>query len=225
MSTWINKATVGKLLRPRFRRAEAEDRAASGLQAAPGTLPAPPGTDLIWRLRLVSEPFSAGEMVDPESGQRLGVDAALWHDSRAGGLRLRQAAGDGVGAPHHLSIDLADFGGSYLSLSVDLPAQALSGLSQAHILRMDAVIRLDLPLRVYARLNVRHGPNTEEILRDLPMSGQHPPEQPVVEFDLAATDLNEKRLEKIWLDLIFEQPQGRIMLGDFILSRHLRASF
>lgn len=187
------------------------------------TRPAPAGTDLRWRPGLLSQPFLSADLIDPDSGQRLGDDAALWHDSRAGGLRLRQLPGEDGLAPFGLGIELAGFDGNYLSLSVDLPPEALSGLSQANILRLETVLYLAAPLRVYARLNVRHGPNTEEILRDLPMDAAA---RQVVEFDMAATDVNERRLEKIWLDLIFEKPGSNAMtLCEMILSRHLRASF
>ena len=36
--------------------------------------------------------------------------------------------------------------------------------------------------------------------------------------------MNEKRLEKLWLDLIFEAPQmNAVRIRDLFLSRHLRA--
>jgi hypothetical protein len=45
-----------------------------------------------------------------------------------------------------------------------------------------------------------------------------------VEFDLAYTDLNEKRIERMWLDLIFEGPElNQILLRDVTLARRPRA--
>jgi hypothetical protein len=45
-----------------------------------------------------------------------------------------------------------------------------------------------------------------------------------VEFDLAYTKLNEKRVEKMWLDLIFEGPQmNQVVLRDLTFSRRKRA--
>ncbi len=59
---------------------------------------------------------------------------------------------------------------------------------------------MEKPLEIFARLNIKHGPNTEQIVRELPLSKDNI----VVEFDLAYTKLNENRVENIWLDLIFE---------------------
>ena len=45
-----------------------------------------------------------------------------------------------------------------------------------------------------------------------------------VEFDLAYSRLNEKRIDKAWLDLIFEGPQmNQVVLRDLTFSRRLRA--
>lgn len=223
------------MMRPRFWWPRLASRLAWGASARPAarrsrvaldTTAAPPGTDLRWRPDFLSQPISPAEMIDPESGQGLGQDAALWHDGSAGGLRLSQLAGRAALAPYGLGFELAAFNGSYLSLSVDLPPEALANLLQAHILRLETALRLQAPLRVYARLNIRHGPNTDEILRDLPVLTPDPSGLQVVEFDLAVTDINVRRLEKIWLDLIFEHPATNVMaLEEMILSRHLRASF
>ena len=46
----------------------------------------------------------------------------------------------------------------------------------------------------------------------------------MVEFDLAYTKLNEKRVERIWLDLIFEGPEmNQVTIRDLTLSRYPRA--
>jgi hypothetical protein len=46
----------------------------------------------------------------------------------------------------------------------------------------------------------------------------------MVEFDLAYTKLNEKRVDSMWLDLIFEGPQmNQVTLRDLTLSRRPRA--
>ena len=46
----------------------------------------------------------------------------------------------------------------------------------------------------------------------------------MVEFDLAYTKLNEKRVEAIWIDLIFEGPEmNQVTIRDVTFSRHPRA--
>ena len=70
------------------------------------------------------------------------------------------------------------------------------------------------------RLNIKHGPNVEQIVRELPLNE----EEVMVEFDLAYTKVNEKRIEKLWLDLIFEGPEmNQIILRDVTVSRRPRA--
>ncbi|MEM6564948.1 MAG: DUF6478 family protein, partial [Pseudomonadota bacterium] len=44
------------------------------------------------------------------------------------------------------------------------------------------------------------------------------------EFDLAYANVNEKRIEKAWLDLIFENPRmNQVTLRDLTFSRRPRA--
>ena len=86
---------------------------------------------------------------------------------------------------------------------------------------MDSIIESEKPIEIFARLNIQHGPNTEQIVRELPMEEKNI----VVEFDLAYSRLNEKRIEKIWLDLIFEAPDmNQVVLRDLTFSRHRRAA-
>ena len=83
-----------------------------------------------------------------------------------------------------------------------------------------AIVELERPIEIFARLNVQHGPNTEQIVRELPVVDR----QMMVEFDLAYTKLNEKRVEKLWIDLIFENPEmSQVVLRDLFFSRRPRA--
>ncbi len=127
-------------------------------------------------------------------------------------------------SPYGLLLETLGFSGSFLSLSVDLPPDALQGLTRSHILRVAIGVSVERPMNIYGRLNIGHGPNTDELLRHLGdvVAGQ--PQQLVCEFDLHLVEMNEKRLEKIWLDLIFESPRmNAVRMGDMYLSRHLRA--
>ena len=81
---------------------------------------------------------------------------------------------------------------------------------------------MEKPLEIFARLNIKHGPNTEQIVRELPLHE----EDIMVEFDLAYTKLNERRVERLWMDLIFEGPQmNQVILRDLTFSRRPRADF
>ena len=34
---------------------------------------------------------------------------------------------------------------------------------------MSSIIEMEKPLEIFARLNIKHGPNTEQIVRELPL--------------------------------------------------------
>ena len=107
-----------------------------------------------------------------------------------------------------------------MSLVLDLPPAAAEQLKKRHLIRLEAVLEMERPLQVFARLNVRHGPNTEQMLRELPPGDS----ALAVEFDLAYTELNEKRVERLWVEFLFEDPaMTQIMLRDVTLCRFPRA--
>ncbi|MEM9552609.1 MAG: DUF6478 family protein, partial [Pseudomonadota bacterium] len=146
----------------------------------------------------------------------------VFHDCKISELTLRQlrnARAEDL-APYGLRMDVFKFDGSFLSLVVDLPEVALRGLTRSHLIRMGTIIELEKPLEIFARLNIKHGPNTEQIVRELDL--QQP--EVAVEFDLAYTKMNEKRIERAWLDLIFEGPDmNQVILRDLTFARLPRA--
>ncbi len=222
-------ADLGALRRDRAEARALRHRLDELLEVADGRLarpragaeiPRPPGTDWAWRPRLWRGAFAPKGLVGIESGTRLGEEAALFHDAPAPELALRQVpARGGDPAPFGLRLDAFGFDGSYLGLSVDLPPEACEGLTRRHLVRLDVALDAERPLEAFARLNVRHGPNTEALLRGLPPEGGG-----TVEFDLATTKLNERRVERIWLDLILQAPgMNRVTIRDLTLARHPRA--
>lgn len=108
-----------------------------------------------------------------------------------------------------------------MSLVIDMPNGATDGLNRNHLLRMNCIVEMEKPLEIFARLNIKHGPNTEQIVRELPLQEA----DIMVEFDLAYSNLNEKRVEKAWIDLIFEGPEmNQVVLRDLTFSRRPRAA-
>ncbi|RPE63150.1 hypothetical protein EDD53_2747 [Pacificibacter maritimus] len=152
----------------------------------------------------------------------IGREGTLFHDCRISELTYRQVrnTSDQDLAPFGLRLDVFRFDGSFLSLAVDFPNEVCAGLSKRHILRLDCSIDLETPIEIFARLNIKHGPNLEQVVREIPVSS----DDVFAEFDLAYTKLNEKRVEKVWLDLIFEDPEmNQIVLRDITMSRRPRA--
>ncbi len=173
----------------------------------------------IWR-----GPISPVGMAAVENRTRIGNITTLYHDCTISELTLRQIRNTREGdlAPFGLRMDVFKFDGSFLSLVIDLPEDAVNGLRRNHILRMEAEVETEKPLEIFARLNIKYGPNVEQVVRELPLDGR----ETVVEFDLEHTKISEKRLERLWLDLIFEGPEmNEINLRDVTFSRRPRADF
>ncbi|MDU8929404.1 DUF6478 family protein [Alisedimentitalea sp. MJ-SS2] len=178
--------------------------------------------DWDWRPELWRGPLPVPGMSSVANKSMLGHEVTLFHDCQRSELTLRQVRNmrEADLAPFGLRLDVFNFDGSFLSLVVDLPEDAVRGLQKRHLVRVDTIVEMEKPLEVFARLNIKHGPNTEQIVRELPLGD----EEVMVEFDLAYTKLNEKRVEKMWLDLIFEGPQmNQVTLRDLTFSRRPRA--
>ena len=189
----------------------------------------PPGSDWFWRPAILDRPIYPPAMVAPLSGRQPGPDVALWHDCPHRALILRQQPNRGATdlAAHGLRLEVMGFAGSYLSLSLDLPAQARENLSQHHVLRLETALQTERPASLYVRLNIAQGVNTETILRGLgdPVDGSAG-QMRAVEFDLGYADLQRRPVDKLWLDLIVEAPHmNALTLSDLVMSRHCRAEF
>jgi hypothetical protein len=182
----------------------------------------PADADWAWRPELWCGPLPVTGLSSVQSKSMLGSEATLFHDCQHSELTLRQLRNTREAdlAAYGLRLDVFRFDGSYLSLAIDLPEEASRGLKRKHLIRLDTIVEMEKRIEIFARLNIKHGPNTEQIVRELPLH-----EDAVrVEFDLAYTRLNEKRIERMWLDLIFEGPQmNQVILRDLTFSRRKRA--
>jgi hypothetical protein len=182
----------------------------------------PLGTDWSWRPDLWR-----GALPEPgavASGDRtaLGDGVALYHDCPLGEVVVRQVRNNRPEdrAPYGLAVDVFGFKGSFLSLALNLPDAAVQGLKARHLVRAEMVIDSDGPVKAYARLNIKHGPNLAQPVSALPEQGR----DKVAEFDLAYADLNDRRIERAWVDLILNQAaMTRIVIRDVVVSRRPRA--
>jgi len=184
----------------------------------------PHGTDWAWRPGLWCQALPVPGMSSVESKSKLGKELTLFHDCAHSELTLRQLRNmrEADLAPFGLRMDVFNFDGSFLSLVLDMPHGVVDGMKKNHLIRMNTIIEMEKPLEIFARLNVKHGPNTEQIVRELPLND----DDVLLEFDLAYSNLNEKRIERAWVDLIFENPQmSQVVLRDLTFSRRPRAEF
>lgn len=186
------------------------------------SFPLPPGTDWSWRPLLWRMPLHRKGDAGVETRSKLGEEITLFHDCKVSELTIRQLRNvrESDLAPFGLRMDVFRFDGSFLSLVLDFPPEACTGLTRKHLIRLDPLIEVEKPLEIFARLNIQHGPNTEQIVRELPFGE----DSLAVEFDLSYSKLNEKRIEKLWIDLIFEGPEmNQVTIRDLTFSRHPRA--
>lgn len=196
-------------------------------QAEPVLVDVPLGTDVIWRPALWRGAVSPVGVVASDSDTHLGNDVALYHDCPLRELILRQVpmADPHASAPYGVRVEVMGFAGDFLSLAIQLPPALIQGLRRDHVVRVHLRACTERPIQLYARLNIRHGPNVEHVLRGLPRiaPGLQGGETDA-EFDLHDSEINEKRVESGWLDLIFERPQmNAVTLADVVVLRHPRA--
>ena len=181
----------------------------------------PRGTDWAWRPMLWKSPLPAPGIASVPSKAQICEGATIFHDCRHSELTVRQirSTREADSAPFGFRMDMFRFDGSYLSLVIDLPDDAARGLKLRHLIRLDVIVEMEQPLEIFARLNIKHGNNVEQIVRQLPLNEQ----DVMVEFDLAYSKIDEKRVEKLWLDLVFEGPEmNQVILRDLTFSRRPR---
>ena len=183
----------------------------------------PQGTEWAHRPEAWSGPVSPSGMSSVASKSKIGHELALFHDCNASEMTLRQVRNNREEdlAPFGIQLDVFKFEGSFLSLAVQMPETAVEGLKKEHIIRLTLIVDSERPQEMFARLNLRHGPNTEQIVRELDLSTR----EMFVEFDLFYTNFKEVRAQSLWFDLIFESPSmNQITIRDISIIRRRRAN-
>ena len=186
------------------------------------TFPRPAGTDWSWRPKAWRSAYTQRGIAPAPNKSSLGDEVTLFHDCPASEVTMVQSRNAGAAdfAPYGVTLEVFHFTGSFLSLVIEIPPASCTGLQKRHLIQLALMIDRESPVKVQARLNIKHGPNTEQILMPL-LDDQA---ETSVEFDLAYSQLNEKRAERMWLDLMFENPKmNKISLRDVNLTRYPRA--
>jgi hypothetical protein len=188
----------------------------------PADFPRPHNADWAWRPAVWRGPLAVPGAAALAQKSPLDDDITLFHDCTQSEITLRQIRNlrPEDQTPYGIRLDVFRFDGSFLSLVFDLPEAALAGLKRSHILQVSGSIEMERPLQIFVRLNIRHGPNTEQILREMPLYS----DDTSVEFDLAYANINESRIEKAWIDLLFDGPEmNQVTLRDLTFNRRPRA--
>ena len=94
------------------------------------SFPRPQGTDWAWRPELWRGPLPVPGISSAPTRSRLGNEITLFHDCPRAEMTLRQLRNTREAdlAPFGLGMDVFSFGGTFLSLVIDLPSEAVEGL-------------------------------------------------------------------------------------------------
>lgn len=182
----------------------------------------PDQCDWAWRPDPWTAPRVPTGVVEVPSPHKLTDSVTLFHDCARSEITLRQVRNTdpSVTSGFGLLLDVYRFDGSFLSLVLSLPDAATTSITRNHYFSLRMRIHRESPIEIYARLNVQHGPNTEQMVRQLDLND----DVGLAEFDLAYSNINEKRVEKAWIDLIFDNPaMNQVHLSDLTLTRAPRA--
>ena len=191
------------------------------------TPPAPFDADWSWRPELWCAPLGQPDHEHVTDRYTLCHGIKVFHngigtDRSEIGLRHQAQSEGGQEAPYGLEIATREFSGEFLSLALDLPLAATTGLLRRHLIRVTMSAQSDAPVGGHIRLNVVNGPNTEQVSEFFETGAQ----DVSVELDLMYSKLNESRVERGWVDIIFNNPgSSRINLRDLKLCRLPRAEF
>lgn len=178
--------------------------------------------DWAWRPEPWSGPVAPRVHVALADGAMVAGDTRAFHDCPLGEATLRQERSNTVeGAPYWLTLDVLGFEGSFFSLVVELPPEGAGGLGPRHVVGLTLDVAAERTMEFFARLNVRRGPNTAQIVREAKLE-----EGPVeLEFDLAYSLQGSGTTDRAWVDLILDAPGwSRVVLSDLTLTRRPRAA-
>ncbi|MDJ0993554.1 MAG: DUF6478 family protein [Dinoroseobacter sp.] len=183
-------------------------------------------TGEIWATR--PKPWSqsalARHFVGSATGTEIAPSLTLYHDCPLAQLTLRQLiAAPSSPAPFILKVDVLHFEGSFLSLCLNLDDPETSDWHKDDVIRVSLQAEMETGLPIYARLNLKQGPNVLQQLAGFGFGdashGRH-----TVGFDLAYAGLSQNPVEAAWVDLILEKPSmNAVTLHDVTLSRSKRA--
>ena len=175
--------------------------------------------DWAWRPKAWSHALKRQTSKNLKSGTQIGEGLTLFHDCPIRDIVVEQSECPDSHAPFDISIKVGKFDGSFFSLVFDLPREAQSSMDIIHIIGISGRIKLPLDIKAFARVNVKHGPNTERVLDALTQeAGSFK-----VELDLGEAMIKDKAMDHAWIDIIFENPaHADVIIHDLALTRHPR---
>jgi hypothetical protein len=174
------------------------------------------------RPELWSGPVDTAGIAAVTDGASLGRELKLFHDCKISELTLRQIRNTRREdmAPFGVAMDVYSFDGSFLSLAIDLPNDAQKAIRRDDLIRISLQLEMEHPVEIFGRVNLRHGPNVENLVDEFDLSGS----KSWIEFDVFHSSYDDRKETSAWIDLIFEGPaMNRIILRDLVVLARSRA--
>lgn len=200
-------AADGRLMQPQSQRNNRRPGASS---------------DWTWQPDVWKGPVSPRGIAGAANRSTIGEEIKVFHDCPLAEIALRQIVNDEVSvfAAFGLRLEVFRFEGSFLSLAIELPDELRHSIQSNHILALRTFIEQERGSEIFARLNIRNGPNTARLVREIDPRYS----EVETEFDLAYAQFNPARIEAMWVEIILESPaMNAVNLRDFSLGRRSRA--
>lgn len=151
------------------------------------------------------------------TGTALGEHVTLHHEADGAAFSVHRPDDYGAG----LVFEFKEFAGEYFSLAFEVPVEGVLALGRQGLVRLNLRTRLSEQTKAYARLNLCHGPNTEQIVRMIDIGEG----ESFVEFDMFYTEFEQNRAASAWIDLIINDPAHMsFALEEVVILRRARAS-
>jgi len=177
----------------------------------------PAKTQWAYMPALLDTSFADGLAGKVLTGTIIGSQTTLHHDAEAAEIGLRKP----IGAINALTLKIGEFAGSFVSLAMALPDYGVRDLSRNDLVRIALRSEAQTPFKAYARLNLRQGPNTEQMVRMIDIGTG----DSFAEFDIFYSEFDPARATDAWIDLIFNDLEGlEFSLFDPVILRRVRAS-
>ncbi|QPH52952.1 DUF6478 family protein [Pontivivens ytuae] len=213
------RAQSRRLLRLTRTLDELATRRLNGPVSTSAVIEVPPDATMVFRPALLATAQEPAGHAGPASNTAVAPGVTLFHDMPRADALIRQRPGpDGR---HACEIELWGGGGSFLSLALALPEAEAQATRREDLIRLAYDIGAEHPTEIFARLNLSHGPNVEEVVRQVDLrAGTN-----WLEFDVFYTDFEPERVNEIWIDLMFDpRTANRITLRDILILRRPRLS-
>lgn len=174
-----------------------------------------PGATWARRVDVFAERISPSGYAPLTNNTQISETVTAFTDDPLAVVGVRQAPN--ANGDHCVILDIHHLGGSFLSLAIGLGAEVAKELGKDNLLRVHLDCHTEKNVEILLRLNLRSGPNTEQVIR------HYAPGQDV-DFDLFYVDFEPERMSDAWIDLMLPpHAMNRIEIRDMVIAKLPRA--